>query len=68
VIRKANEEAKGTMAKRGIKITETPKETVDAFEKASKEVQDELTGKIYSKTELEMVIKYRDEYRAKNKK
>jgi TRAP-type C4-dicarboxylate transport system substrate-binding protein len=68
VIRKANDEAKGTMAKRGIKIVVTPQATIDAFEKAAKEVQEELTGKIFSKQELEMVIKYRDQYRAKNPK
>jgi len=68
VIRKANEEAKGTMQKRGIKVVETPQPTIDAFEKASKEVADELTGKMFSKQEFEMVIKYRDQYRAKNKK
>jgi hypothetical protein len=28
----------------------------------------DLTGKIYSKDELDQVIKFRDEYRAKHKK
>jgi TRAP-type C4-dicarboxylate transport system substrate-binding protein len=68
VIRKANEEAKLTMKKRGIVTVETPQTTIDAFEKAAKEVADELAGKMFSKQELDMVIKYRDEHRAKNKK
>ena len=32
------------------------------------EVQSELVGKVYSKEELERVIAYRDEYRAKRAK
>jgi TRAP-type transport system periplasmic protein len=68
VIRKANNEAKATMIKRGVTVTKTPQATIDAFDKAAQEVQNELAGKMYSKQELDMVIKYRDEYRAKNKK
>ena len=68
VIRKANEEAKATMTKRGIVIVKTPPDTIAAFEKAAAEVQKSLVGKVFSQAELDMVIKYRDEYRAKNKK
>jgi TRAP-type transport system periplasmic protein len=68
VIRKANSEAKDTMKKRGIIIVETPQPTIDEFEKAAKAVADELMGKVFSKAEYDMVIKYRDEYRAKNPK
>jgi len=69
VIRKANDEAKETMKKRGIVVVTTPAETVTAFEKAAVEVQKAMVAKgVFSQQELDMVIKYRDEYRAKNKK
>lgn len=68
VIRKANEDAKGTMTRKGITVVNTPVTMVDEFTKDSQEAWKELTGKIYSKEELDMVIKYRDEYRAKHKK
>ncbi len=68
VIRKANEDAKGTMTRKGITVVPTPATMVDEFTKQSLIVQKDLVGKIYSQEELDMVIKYRDEYRAKNKK
>jgi TRAP-type C4-dicarboxylate transport system substrate-binding protein len=68
VIRKANEDAKGTMTRKGITVVNTPVTMVDEFTKDSQEAWKELTGKIYSKEELDMVLKYRDEYRAKHKK
>jgi TRAP-type C4-dicarboxylate transport system substrate-binding protein len=67
VIRKANEDAKSTMAKKGVTVSQTPTAMVDDFTKNAKEIWNELVGKIYSKEELDMVIKYRDEYRAKHK-
>ncbi len=69
VIRKANEEAKSTMTKRGIVVVTTPPDMVAAFEKASLEVQKAMIEKkVFTQAELDMVIKYRDEYRAKNPK
>lgn len=69
MIRKANDEAKETMKKRGIVVVTTPAETVTAFEKAAVEVQKAMVAKgVFSQQELDMVIKYRDEYRAKTKK
>jgi len=67
-IRKANDDAKSTMTRKGITVVQTPIAMVDDFTKQSKEVWTELTGKIYSKDELDQVIKFRDEYRAKHKK
>jgi TRAP-type C4-dicarboxylate transport system substrate-binding protein len=64
-IRKANEDAKTTMTRKGITVVQTPVEMVSEFEKNAQEVWKDLTGKVYSKEELEMVLKYRDEYRAK---
>jgi TRAP-type C4-dicarboxylate transport system substrate-binding protein len=68
VIRKANEDAKGTMTRKGITVVQTPVAMVDEFTKDSQEAWKELVGKIYTQDELNMVLKYRDEYRAKHKK
>jgi TRAP-type C4-dicarboxylate transport system substrate-binding protein len=68
VIRKANEDAKGTMTRKGITVVNTPVAMVDDFTKQSQDAWKELVGKIYSQDELNMVLKYRDEYRAKHKK
>src|SRR4051812_36054329 len=65
VIRKANEDAKTTMTHKGITVVQTPVAMVSDFEKNAQDVWKDLTGKIYTKDELDMVIKYRDEYRAK---
>ncbi|HEV7558300.1 MAG TPA: TRAP transporter substrate-binding protein DctP, partial [Kofleriaceae bacterium] len=67
VIRKANDDAKATMTKKGITISQTPTPMVEEFTKGAQEIWTELTGKIYSKDELAEVLKYRDEYRAKHK-
>lgn len=66
-IRKANEDAKGTMSRKGVTVVQTPIEMVDEFAKQSSEIWNELVGKIYSKEELKMVLDARDEYRAKHK-
>ncbi len=68
VIRKANADAKKTLVKKGITIVEPAKEMVDELTAAAAGVQAEMTGKVFSKDELEMVIRYRDEYRAKKAK
>ena len=68
VIRKANEDAKTTMTRKGVTIVQTPASTIDEFAKHAAAVQQEMTGKIYSKDELQMVIQYRDEFRAKKGK
>lgn len=68
VIRKANKDAKSTMIRKGITVVQTPAATVDQLASAAQEVWKELAGSVYSKEELEMALKYRDEYRAKRKK
>jgi TRAP-type C4-dicarboxylate transport system substrate-binding protein len=65
VIRKANEDAKTTMTRKGVTVVQTPVAMVSDFEKNAQEVWKELVGKVYSQAELDMVLKYRDEYRAK---
>jgi len=68
VLRKANEDAKSTMTRKGVTIVNTPQALVDEFTKNALEVQKELvkTG-VYTQEELDMVLKYRDEFRAKKK-
>jgi len=65
-VRKDNLEAGKQMKNKGVKLTPTPAAMVDQFTKAAEEVWNELAGKIYSKEELAMVLKYRDEYRKKH--
>ena len=67
VIRKANEDAKGTMSRKGVTVVQTPVAMVDEVTKKSTEIWNELAGKVYSKEELKMVLDARDEYRAKHK-
>ena len=67
VIRKANEDAKSTMTKKGVTVVSTPSAMVDEFTKNALQIHKDLVGKIYTQEEYDMVIKYRDEYRAKNK-
>jgi TRAP-type C4-dicarboxylate transport system substrate-binding protein len=67
-IRKDNEEAKTTMIRKGVQVVQTPVTTVDEFAKQAAAVQQELAGSVYSKAELDMAIKYRDEFRAKGGK
>jgi TRAP-type transport system periplasmic protein len=65
-IRKANEDARKTLVRKGITVVDVPQAMIDELTATAVAVQGELTGKLYSKDELEMVIKYRDEYRAKH--
>ena len=65
VIRKANEDAKTTMTRKGITIVPTPVGMVDEFRKQAQDAWTELVGKLYTKEELDMVLKYRKEFREK---
>jgi len=65
VIRKANEDARKTIARKGITVVDVPKAMLDDLASIAADVQKEMTGKVFSQDELDMVIKYRDEYRAK---
>jgi len=66
-VRKDNESAQKQMVRKGVKLTPTPPEMVKALDDAAAKVWSSLAGKTYSKDELAMVMKYRDEYRAKHK-
>jgi TRAP-type C4-dicarboxylate transport system substrate-binding protein len=67
-IRKDNEDAKGTMSRKGVTVVPTPIAMVDEFTKQATELWSELAGKVYSKEELKMVLDARAEYRAKHTK
>jgi TRAP-type C4-dicarboxylate transport system substrate-binding protein len=66
-IRKANEDAKGTMSRKGVTVVPTPIAMIDEVTKMSADLWTEMVGKIYTKEELKMVLDARDEYRAKHK-
>ncbi|MBA3452399.1 MAG: TRAP transporter substrate-binding protein DctP [Deltaproteobacteria bacterium] len=68
VIRKANVDARTTIIRKGITIVDVPQPMLDELTAVAVEVQAELVGKVYSKDELDRVIAYRDEYRAKQPK
>lgn len=68
VIRKANDDAKKSMIKKGVVVSTASPELVAEFTKQATALWDEMAGKIYSKEELKMVLDARAEYRAKNKK
>jgi TRAP-type C4-dicarboxylate transport system substrate-binding protein len=70
VLRKANEDAKATMTRKGVTIVPTAQAVVDEFTKNALEVHKELAKgpkPVYTQEELDMVIKYRDEFRSKKK-
>jgi TRAP-type transport system periplasmic protein len=65
VIRKANDDSQKALVRKGITVVEPSKDMVNELTALAVEAQTELAGTIYSKDELELVIKYRDEFRAK---
>lgn len=68
VIRNANDDSQKALLRKGIIVVEPSKEMVDELTALAVDAQTELAGKVYSKEELAMVIKYRDEFRAKSAK
>ena len=67
-VRKDNVSAQKQMTRKGVIVVTTPVAMIDEFRTASEAVWKEMAGKVYSQAELDMVLKHRDEYRAKNKK
>jgi TRAP-type C4-dicarboxylate transport system substrate-binding protein len=65
-VRKDNQRAFKAITRGGIRVVETPAAMVADFEKKAQEVWSEQAGKLYSKDDLDKVLKYREEYRAKN--
>jgi TRAP-type C4-dicarboxylate transport system substrate-binding protein len=66
-IRKDNDRALKAMTKSGVKVVDTPEDIVAKFRAEAEKVWEQLAGDVYSKKELEMVLKYRAEFRAKQK-
>jgi TRAP-type C4-dicarboxylate transport system substrate-binding protein len=64
-VRKDNQRAFKAITRAGVKVVETPAAMVAEIEKKAQEVWTEQAGKIYSKDDLAKVLKYRDEFRAK---
>ncbi len=67
VIRKANKNAIRTMKKRGVQEIDSTQLGKD-LDAAAQNVWKALVGKVYSQQELDLVLKYRAEYRKKHKK
>lgn len=64
-VRKDNERAMKTIAHAGVQTIESPAAMVADFEAKATATWNELAGTVYSKGDLEKVLKYRDEFRAK---
>lgn len=64
-VRKDNLRAKKAIVRSGVKIVETPAATIADFDKRAQEVWTEMVGKLYSQKDLDRVLKYRAEFRAK---
>ena len=67
MIRKANKNAIRTMKKRGVQEIDSTQLGKD-LDAAAQNVWKALVGKVYSQQELDLVLKYRAEYRKKHKK
>ncbi|MGE3765276.1 MAG: TRAP transporter substrate-binding protein DctP [Kofleriaceae bacterium] len=68
VIRKANEDARKTLVRKGVEIVDVSDKMVEELMAIGTKVQAELTDKLFSKEELAMVLKHRDEFRASHRK
>jgi TRAP-type C4-dicarboxylate transport system substrate-binding protein len=67
-IRVDNRRALDAMVKAGIVIVTTPPEFAREFEAEARKTWTDLEGKLYTTEELEMVLGYRDELRARRKR
>lgn len=65
VIRRKNERAFDAMQSSGMSVVETPDALVEQFDKAAREVWQELAGELYTQNELDMVLRYRKEFRSR---
>jgi len=68
IIRKANADALNTMKRKGVTVIQTSAATSSEYSKQANIVSATLAGKVYLQQDLDMVHKYRIEYRAKHKK
>lgn len=63
-VRSDNERAAKAISRAGVKTIDTPPAMATEFDKHAKSVWQEMVGKLYSKEDLAMVLKYRAEFRA----
>jgi TRAP-type C4-dicarboxylate transport system substrate-binding protein len=67
-VRKDNKAAEKEMKRKGVTIVTIDPAMIAEFDTAAEKVWKSLVGKLYSQDELDMVLKYRAEYRAKKGK
>ncbi len=67
-VRKDNARALKALKREGMKVVETPADVEKKFVDQATEQWQAQVGKVYSQAELDMVMKYRAEYRAKQAK
>jgi TRAP-type C4-dicarboxylate transport system substrate-binding protein len=67
-VRKDNDLSLKQMKRKGVKVVTQSQDMIDAFTTAAQATWKALVGTTYSQDELDDVLKYRDEYRAKAKK
>lgn len=67
-VRKDNDASLKQLKRKGITVVDTPADMVTDFDNAAQATWKALVGKLYTQDELDQVLKYRDEYRAKNAK
>lgn len=65
VVRKDNKRAHKAMIRAGVKEIATPAATEAAFQKVGEQVWKDMVGKLFSQKDLDRVLKYRAEFRAK---
>lgn len=63
-VRSDNERAAKAISRAGVKTIDTPAAMSTEFDKHAQGVWQEMVGKVYSKEDLAMVLKYRAEFRA----
>lgn len=63
-IRKANGEALNTMTRKGVAIVMTPTSMTAEYSNHAQLLWQQLAGKLYAKSELEMLLGYQAEYQA----
>jgi TRAP-type C4-dicarboxylate transport system substrate-binding protein len=67
-VRRDNSRSITQMKRKGVRFVDAPIEMEEAFDKAAQAVWKKLTGKLYSKWQLDTVLKLRQKYRDKQAK
>ena len=67
-IRRDNNDAQLAMTRKGVKVITTPAAMIAAFDKAAEEAWSDLVDRIYTQKQLDLVLKYRAQYREKHGK